>query len=66
MASFQQGSKLPPLPTPVLVALAPLVTRVEFRLNAVRPGTVERDLAALPGHLDRVDAWIAGRGAGRR
>jgi glutathione S-transferase len=59
IVALQQGGRLPPLPAPVVRALAPGIARVEFRLNGVRPGSLERDLAALPGHLDRIDAWVA-------
>jgi glutathione S-transferase len=59
MASYQQGSRLPGLPGPVLLALAPVVTRVERALNQAGDDAVRDDLAALPGHLARIDAWIA-------
>jgi glutathione S-transferase len=32
---------------------------VERRLNAAEEGAVRADLLALPGHLDRIDAWLA-------
>jgi glutathione S-transferase len=59
MASYQQGSRLPALPMPVLLALAPVATRVERALNQATDEAVQADLAALPAHLDRIDAWIA-------
>lgn len=59
MAGYQAGGKLPPLPRPVVLALAPLVTRIEARMNQVSDDAVRADLHALPGHLDKVDAWIA-------
>jgi glutathione S-transferase len=59
MASYQRGGRLPALPEPVLLRLAPAVLAVERRLNAVTPEAVAADLEALPGHLDRIDAWIA-------
>lgn len=59
MAAYQQGSRLPATPTPVLVALAPVVTRIERRLNGAGDEAARADLRALPGHLDRIDAWIA-------
>ena len=37
----------------------PLVNAVERRLNAADEGAVRADLRALPGHLDRIDGWIA-------
>lgn len=59
MHGFQAGGKLPPLPKPVIRALAPMIIRMEGRLNAVADGPVREDLHALPGHLDRVDELIA-------
>lgn len=59
MARYQQGSKLPALPVPVIKALAPAVTFLEKKLNAASDDALRADLAALPGYLDRVDAWIA-------
>ncbi len=58
MAGYQEGAKLPALPQPVLLALAPIVTRLEAKLNDVDEGNARADLKALPAHLDRVDAWI--------
>lgn len=59
MAGYQEGSRLPSLPLPVLRGLAPLITGVEKRLNAATPEAVRRDLEQLPAHLDRIDAWLA-------
>lgn len=59
MHGYQAGGKLPPLPRPVVRALAPLVTRAEARMNGVSEAAVREDLRALPGHLDRIDALIA-------
>jgi glutathione S-transferase len=36
-----------------------MIARIEWRLNDVSEDAVRDDLAALPGHLDRVDGWIA-------
>lgn len=58
MPGYQAGSKLPALPPRVVVALAPVITRLEARLNDVDEGNVRSDLKALPAHLDRIDAWI--------
>lgn len=58
MPGYQEGSKLPALPPRVVVALAPLITRLEARMNDVDEGNVRSDLKALPAHLHRVDAWI--------
>lgn len=56
--SFGEGGKLP-LPGAALRLSMPLIARVEIKMN--RTGDAERaaDLAALPAHLDRIDAWIA-------
>lgn len=59
MGGYQHGGKLPPLPAPVVRALAPVVTRVERRANEASDDAVRADLRALPSHLDRVDGWIA-------
>jgi glutathione S-transferase len=59
MASYLEGSRLPPIPGPVLRAMAPGMTRIEIKMNQAQEGAVRADLRALPGHLDRVDGWIA-------
>lgn len=59
MASFQEGSKLPAIPPPVLKAIAPVATRLEMRMNEASEATYPEDLRRLPELLDRVDAWIA-------
>jgi glutathione S-transferase len=59
MHGFQQGQRLPKLPMPAVLAAAPLILAIEKRMNDVSEEGVRADLAALPGHLDRVDAWIA-------
>ena len=58
MHGYQAG-KGPKLPLPVVKASAPLITRIERGLNATDEATARADLAALPGHLDKVDGWIA-------
>jgi glutathione S-transferase len=58
MKSYQAGSRFP-LPAPAVRVLAPTVNAVERRLNAADEGAVRADLRALPGHLDRIDGWIA-------
>lgn len=60
MAGFQEGQKLPKLPTPAILVAAPVITRIERRLNGATDEATRRDLQELPGHLDRIDAWIAG------
>jgi glutathione S-transferase len=36
-----------------------VVTRIERRLNDATEEGLRDALAALPGHLDRIDAWLA-------
>jgi glutathione S-transferase len=55
--SFSEGAQLA-LPAPVARAAIPLVARGEIRLNRASEAAVREDLLALPGHLDRIDAWI--------
>jgi glutathione S-transferase len=56
--SYQAASKLPRLPRPVVRLVAPLVIRIESAITRASDDAVRADLAALPGHLDRIDAWI--------
>jgi glutathione S-transferase len=58
MSSYQQGSRLPRVPMPLLLALALVVTRVEARLTDAGEPNVRADLHSLPGHLDRIDGWL--------
>jgi len=58
MPSFQEGGRTPPLPAPVVRALAPGVTRLGMRLNRASVAGVSADLAALPAHFDRIDGWL--------
>ena len=60
MVGFQEGQRAPQLPRPVVLALAPMITRVEKRMNAATDDAARADLRALPGHLDRIDGWLAG------
>lgn len=57
IASYGEDSQLP-LPDFAAVATAPLIVRIEWRINDVSDETIKRDLQELPGHLDRVDTWI--------
>jgi glutathione S-transferase len=59
MVSYQDGSRLPRLPAPAVRALAPFVGGVERHLNDADEARVRDDLRALPGHLDRIDGWLA-------
>jgi glutathione S-transferase len=56
--SYQEASKLPHLPRPVVRVVAPAVIRIETAMNGAHDDQVRDDLRALPGHLDRVDRWI--------
>jgi glutathione S-transferase len=58
MKSYQEGSRFP-LPAVAVRALAPAVNAIERRLNGAEEGAVRADLRALPGHLDRIDGWLA-------
>jgi glutathione S-transferase len=57
MKSYQEGSRFP-LPGPAVRAFAPVVNAVERKLNGADEGAVRADLRSLPGHLDRIDAWL--------
>ena len=57
--SFGEHSTLP-VPDVMARLSAPMIARIEWRLNDVSEEAVRDDLAALPDHLDRVDGWIAG------
>jgi len=59
MYGYQEGQQGPTLPRPVIAAIAPVVTRVEQRMNAATDEAAQADLRALPGHLDRIDGWLA-------
>jgi glutathione S-transferase len=58
IVSFGEHSKLP-VPDVMARLSAPMIARVEWRLNDVSEAAVRDDLAALPGHLDQIDGWIA-------
>jgi glutathione S-transferase len=57
-ASYAVGSRLP-LPARLLPLIVPPLARVASRRNRATVAQARADLAALPGHLDRVDGWIA-------
>ncbi len=57
--SYQAASQLPSLPRPVVRVVAPAVIRMEIAMHGATDDAVRADLAALPGHLDIVDDWIA-------
>jgi glutathione S-transferase len=56
--SYQEASRLPRLPRPVVRVVAPAVIRIESAIHDAADATVRADLHALPGHLDRIDGWI--------
>ena len=56
--SFTAQTKLP-LPPPLARAGRPVVARMAQRLVGASDATVRADLISLPGHLDRIDRWIA-------
>ncbi len=58
IVSLGEHSKLP-VPDFMARLSAPMIARAEWRLNDVSEDAVREDLAALPGHLDRVDGYIA-------
>jgi glutathione S-transferase len=56
--SYAEGSRLP-LPGFLRRAIVPPLARVASIRNGATGERARADLAALPGHLDRVDEWIA-------
>ena len=58
MSSYAAGAKLP-IPQPLMGPAMPLTARLMALKNGARDDTARADLQALPGLLDRVDAWIA-------
>lgn len=58
MVSYGEHSRLS-LPGPLIRLSAPLITRVEMRLNGTSDGVARAALAALPARLEKIDAWIA-------
>jgi glutathione S-transferase len=57
ITTYGEDSQLP-LPDFAAVATAPLIVRIEWRINDVSDEAIRRDLEELPAHLDRIDAWI--------
>ncbi len=58
MASYAASAKLP-LPEALMGPALPLTARMMALKNKARDATARADLQALPGLLDRIDAWIA-------
>jgi glutathione S-transferase len=57
--SYTEGGRLQVLPAFMLSSSMPLIARIEMRINDSSVEARAADLAALPSHLDRIDAWIA-------
>ena len=57
MESYARGASLP-LPLGVLRPAMPLTARLMAMKNKARDTAAREDLAALPGHLARVERWI--------
>jgi glutathione S-transferase len=55
------GDAALPLPRPLLRPAMPLTARLMAIKNKARDESARADIAALPGQLDRIDAWIAER-----
>lgn len=55
---YQQASKLPQLPRPVVRLLAPGAIAIERKMNKASDGAARADVRAMPEHLDRIDRWI--------
>ena len=57
LATYLEGARLG-IPIPVAARVAPPIAKLARRLNQATDESVERDLAALPGMIDRVDELI--------
>jgi glutathione S-transferase len=58
IVSYREGSKLP-IPAFAVRASAPAIVAIGLRVNKTGDGPARRDLALLPGYLDRADGYIA-------
>jgi glutathione S-transferase len=58
MPSYQEHARLR-LPAAVVHAVAPVANLAERKMNDATEERARDDLRALPGHLDRIDAWLA-------
>lgn len=58
LVSYGRDSRIP-LPDPVVRLNAPLISRVERRLNRTSDQTAAQRLRELPSHLDQIDVWLA-------
>lgn len=57
LRSYSEGAKLG-IPIGLAVKTAAPIVALSARFNEATDENVRRDLAALPGFLDRIDAWI--------
>jgi glutathione S-transferase len=57
LASFARGAKLG-IPVGIAVKTSAPIVAIEQRIHDVNDEGVRKDLASLPGWLDRVDSWI--------
>jgi glutathione S-transferase len=57
LRSYSEGAKLG-IPIGLAVKTAAPIVALSARFNEATDENVRRDLAALPGYLDRIDAWI--------
>jgi glutathione S-transferase len=58
MPSYQEHARWR-LPAPVVAAVAPVAILAEREMNDATEERAREDLPALPGRLDRIDAWLA-------
>jgi len=58
MVSYSEHSRLA-LPAAAVRLSAPLIARLEARLNRTDAGVARSKLESLPAALDKIDAWIA-------
>jgi glutathione S-transferase len=58
MESFATDLPLP-LPPVLMRPMLPLMARMMASKNDAREETARADIVALPGHLEKIDAWIA-------
>ena len=58
LVSYSEHSRLR-LPAAAIRLSAPLIARLQARLNRTNDGVAGSDLKALPAQLDKIDAWIA-------
>ena len=58
LRSYTEGAKIG-IPIGLAMATAAPIIYAEQKINDVTDAAVADDLAALPGMIDRIDAWIA-------